>query len=201
MFIASLLGNYTKRLFICCVILQKLTRLFTFQRAHLPKVPRVKVNEEVLDVLFFTSEIGNTCVGVSAKVPKFRNGIVCCRVYKFMFISQQHNHIWINFIVNEPPCFYPGPLSLNTHPHIRFPEDKSYTDTRKPATNPHTTGSCKLNRTTWKITARPCLRTICTISTYKDIRNFNHAQCNSLMMDTQYPKYVGEERTTVCFMF
>jgi hypothetical protein len=48
------------------------------------------------------------------------------------------------------------------------------------------------------ITARPCL---CTICTYKDIRNFNHAQCNSLMMDTQYPKHVGEEMITVCFMF
>jgi hypothetical protein len=43
--------------------------------------------------------------------------------------------------------------------------------------------------------------TICTISTYKDIRNFKHAQCNSLMMDTQYPKHVGEEMTTICFMF
>jgi hypothetical protein len=62
---------------------------------------------------------------------------------------------------------------------------------QEPATNPHTTGSCKLNRTTLKITPRPCL---CTISTYKDIRNFNHVQCNSLMMDTQYPKHVGEEK-------
>jgi hypothetical protein len=45
-----------------------------------------------------------------------------------------------------------------------------------------------------QITARPCLCTICKIFTYKDIRNFNHAQCNSLMMDTQYPKHVGEEK-------
>jgi hypothetical protein len=42
---------------------------------------------------------------------------------------------------------------------------------------------------------------ICTISTYKDSHNFNHAQCNSLIMDTQYPKHVGEEMTTVFFMF
>jgi hypothetical protein len=42
---------------------------------------------------------------------------------------------------------------------------------------------------------------LCTVSTYKDIRNFNHAQCNFLMMDTQYPKHVGEEMTSVCFMF
>jgi hypothetical protein len=30
---------------------------------------------------------------------------------------------------------------------------------------------------------------------------FNHAQCNSLMMDTQYPKHVEEEMIMVCFMF
>jgi hypothetical protein len=36
---------------------------------------------------------------------------------------------------------------------------------------------------------------------YKDNRNLNHAQCNFLMMDTQYPQHVGEEITTVCFMF
>jgi hypothetical protein len=49
--------------------------------------------------------------------------------------------------------------------------------------------------------ARSCLCTICTISTYKDIRNFNHALWNSLMMDMQYPKNVGEEMTTACFKF
>jgi hypothetical protein len=51
------------------------------------------------------------------------------------------------------------------------------------------------------IHTQPCLCTMCTIFTYKDIRNFNHAQCNSLMMDTHYSKHVGEEMTTVCFMF
>jgi hypothetical protein len=29
----------------------------------------------------------------------------------------------------------------------------------------------------------------------------NNAQCNSLMMDTQYPKHVGEEMTAVGFIF
>jgi hypothetical protein len=33
--------------------------------------------------------------------------------------------------------------------------------------------------------ARPCLCAIWTFYTYKDIRNFKHAQCNSLVMDTQ----------------
>jgi hypothetical protein len=35
----------------------------------------------------------------------------------------------------------------------------------------------------------------------KDIRNFKHALCDSLMMDTQYPKHFGEEMTSVCFKF
>jgi hypothetical protein len=39
------------------------------------------------------------------------------------------------------------------------------------------------------------------VSRLTNFTNFNHAQCNSLMMDTQYPKHVREEMTTVCFMF
>jgi hypothetical protein len=50
----------------------------------------------------------------------------------------------------------------------------------------------RVHQTTRKITASPCLCTICTIFTYKDIRNFSHAQCK--LPDDGYAVYMLEKK-------
>jgi hypothetical protein len=81
-------------------------------------------------------------------------------IWESMFIQAYGHH---NLLLAEQSSSDLNPL----YNLARIAESQWHnTDTRKPATNPHTTGSCKLNRTTWKASPTFYISQFISMATY-----------------------------------